>query len=201
MDYLYSLLIPFGIFWLVLAIRPYDRMVWAAENLLTVATIIALVSTYPSWPLSDLSYSLIVAFLVLHTIGGHYTYVRVPYDEITDAIVGVRPTKVFGWVRNHYDRVVHSAYGLLVAYPLYELLESYAQPLGSWSYVLSPALIMATSMIFEVLEWWMTELLGGGQGAAYIGAQGDEWDAQKDMGLAALGSVIAMMATGLLSAG
>ncbi len=91
MDYLYSLLIPFGIFWLVLAIRPYDRMVWAAENLLTVATVIALISTYPSWPLSDLSYSLIVAFLVLHTIGGHYTYVRVPYDDVTDAIVGVRP--------------------------------------------------------------------------------------------------------------
>lgn len=195
MDYLYSLLIPFGIFWLVLAVRPYDRMVWAAENLLTVATVIALVSTYPTWPLSDLSYSLIVAFLVLHTIGGHYTYVRVPYDAVTDAIVGVKPSKAFGWVRNHYDRLVHFAYGLLVAYPLFELLESYAQPIGIWSYVLSPALIMATSMIFEVLEWWMTELLGAGQGAAYIGAQGDEWDAQKDMGLAALGSVIAMIAT------
>jgi putative membrane protein len=57
---------------------------------------------------------------------------------------------------------------------------------------------MASSMIFEVLEWWMTELLGGGQGAAYIGAQGDEWDAQKDMALATLGSIITMVVTALL---
>jgi putative membrane protein len=72
------------------------------------------------------------------------------------------------------------------------LFERYAQPVGYWSYFLSPMLVMATSMIFEVLEWWATEILGGGQGAAYLGAQGDEWDAQKDMALATLGSIITM---------
>jgi len=197
MDYLHLLLIAFGVFWLSLAIRPHDRQVWIAENSLTIVTVVALLWTYPSSPRSNLSYTLIVGFLVLHTIGGFYTYVRVPYDEASHAVLGVRLSKIFGWARNHYDRAVHFAYGLLVGYPLFELLELYARPVGAWSYVLSPALIMASSMIFEVLEWWMTELLGGGQGAAYIGAQGDEWDAQKDMALATLGSIITMVITAL----
>ena len=199
MDYLYRLLIPFAVFWLVLAWRPHDRRVWIAENSLTVMTVVAMLWAHPTWPLSDLSYSLIVAFLVLHTIGGHYTYVRVPYDDATHAVVGIRISGVFGWVRNNYDRVVHFAYGVLFAYPLFELLELYAQPVGYWSYLLSPALIMATSMLFEVLEWGVTELLGGGQGAAYLGAQGDEWDAQKDMALATLGSLITMGATAVMA--
>lgn len=197
MDYLYLLLIPFGIFWLWLAVRPHDRLVWAVENAFTAIAIALMLWSHRAWPLGDLSYTLIVGFLVLHAIGGHYTYVRVPYDEAAHAIVGVHPSKLFGWVRNNYDRVVHFAYGLLLAYPFFDLLESYAAPRGMWSFVLAPALIMATSMIFEVLEWWITEWLGGGKGAAYIGAQGDDWDAQKDMGLAALGSIIAMVATGI----
>lgn len=195
MDYLYFLLIPFGIFWLVLAASPHDRLVWIAENAFTAIAIALVLWSHRAWPLGDLSYTLIIGFLALHGIGGHYTYVRVPYDEAARAIFGVHLSKVFGWVRNNYDRVVHFAYGLLLAYPFYELLELYARPRGMWSLVLSPALIMATSMIFEVIEWWITVLLGGGKGAAYIGAQGDEWDAQKDMGLAALGSIIAMIAT------
>lgn len=198
MDYLYFLLIPFGIFWVLLAARPHDRLVWVAENVFTVIAIALMLWSHRAWPLGDLSYTLIVGFLVLHTVGGHYTYVRVPYDEAAKAIVGVDPSKVFGWVRNNYDRAVHFSYGLLLAYPFYDLLESYVLPHGIWIFVLSPALIMATSMIFEVLEWWITELLGRGKGAAYIGAQGDEWDAQKDMGLAALGSIIAMVVTAIL---
>lgn len=198
MEYLHWLLIPFGLFWFALALRPHNRAIWIAENSLTVVSVGFLLWMSPSWPLSELSYTLIVAFLVLHTIGGFYTYVRVPYDEATHVMLGVRLSKVFGWARNHYDRAVHFSYGLLVAYPLFELLERYARPVSGWSYVLSPALIMASSMMFEVLEWWVTELLGGGQGAAYIGAQGDEWDAQKDMALATLGAVVAMFITFIL---
>ena len=106
---------------------------------------------------------------------------------------------LFGWTRNHYDRLVHFGYGLLIAYPAYELLERYASPAGAWSYVLSPALIMATSAAFEVIEWWAAELLGGPAGSDYVGAQGDPWDAQKDMALATVGAVIAMVATVILS--
>jgi len=195
MAYLHWLLVPFVSLWLLLAIRPHDRTVWIAENILTVATVAAMLATYERWPLSDFSYTLVVAFLVMHIIGGYYTYVRVPYDEVTHAMFGIRLNRLFGWARNHYDRVVHFAYGLLLAYPFFELFERYAQPIGHWSYFLSPMLVMATSMIFEVLEWWATEIMGEGQGAAYLGAQGDEWDAQKDMALATLGSIVTMTVT------
>lgn len=198
MAYLHWLLLPFSALWLLLAIKPHDRSVWLAENVFTVATVAAMLATYERWPLSDFSYTLTVAFLVMHIIGGHYTYVRVPYDDVTHAVFGVRLNRLFGWARNHYDRVVHFAYGLLLAYPFFELFERYAQPVGYWSYFLSPMLVMATSMIFEVLEWWATEILGEGQGAAYLGAQGDEWDAQKDMALATLGSFLTILVVYLL---
>ena len=117
-----------------------------------------------------------------------------PYGRLATAVSGAEPGAK-GYMRNHYDRLVHLCYGLLVAYPLFEMLERYAQPGGWWSYALSPALIIATSALFEIIEWWAAALLGKGSGAAYLGAQGDEWDAQKDMGLAALGSLIAMAVT------
>jgi putative membrane protein len=198
-DYPHWLLAVFSLFWLALAVRPHDRVVWLTENALTVTAVAALTATYASWPVSNLSYSLVGAFLVLHTVGAHYTYARVPYDAVAKVRAGVELSKLFGWTRNHYDRVVHLAYGLLIAYPAYELLERYAEPAGAWSYVLAPALIMATSMAFEVIEWWAAELLGGGVGSDYVGAQGDTWDAQKDMALATGGSIVAMFMTALLT--
>lgn len=199
MDYLFWILAAFSIFWLALAIRPHDRVVWLTENALTVATVIALVATYPRWPVSDLSYSLIAAFLVLHTIGGHYTYVRVPYETVARALLGFGLGDRLGWRRNHYDRLVHFSYGLLIAYPAYEMLERYAQPTGAWSYLLAPALIMASSMAFEVFEWWAAVLLGGGAGTDYLGAQGDEWDTHKDMGLATVGAIVTMFVTAVVN--
>ena len=199
MNYPLWLLAAFSLFWLILAIRPYDRVVWLTENALTVAAIGALTATHAFWPVSNLSYSLVTAFLVLHTIGGHYTYVRVPYDTVFQALFGFALNERLGWERNHYDRLVHLCYGLLIAYPVYELLERYAQPAGTWSYFLAPALIMASSMVFEVVEWWAAELLGGGAGSDYLGAQGDEWDAHKDMALATGGAIVAMLGTGIMN--
>lgn len=198
LSYFQMVWLGFALVWLVLAIRPHDRQVWLAENVLTVVSVGVLLATAADWPLSDMAYTLIVIFLILHTIGSHYTYVRVPYDDVIRALAGLEVNRSFGWLRNHYDRLVHFAYGLLLAYPFYELLERYSGVAAGWSYVLSPALIMATSMVFEVFEWWASELLGGGAGAAYLGSQGDEWDAQKDMALAALGSMITMLYVGII---
>jgi putative membrane protein len=193
MDYFHILLTGFGLFWLLLALRPHDRRVWLAEHVLTVISIAAMLAVHRYWPLTDFSYSLIFAFLFLHSIGAYFTYVRVPYDATARWLVGREISRSFGWVRNHYDRLVHFAYGLLLAYPLFELTERYAQPATGWSYFIAISLIMASSMLFEVFEWWASALLSKGEGAAYVGAQGDEWDAQKDMALATLGAVIAMV--------
>lgn len=199
MDYPHWLLAAFGLVWLTFAVRPHDRIVWLTENVFTAIAIVTLVWTHHDWPVSDFSYSLVFVFLVLHTIGAHYTYARVPYFAVAEARSGVALIGFFSWRRNHYDRLVHFAFGLLIAYPAFELLERYAGPAGAWSYVLSPALIMATSMAFEVIEWWAAELLGGPAGSDYVGAQGDPWDAQKDMALATGGSIIAMVATAILA--
>ncbi len=197
MDYPHWLLAAFCLFWLTLAIRPRDRVVWLTESALTIVVVVALASTYFSWPLSNFSYSLVAAFLVMHTIGGHFTYARVPYDVFLNAQFGLELHKRFGWSRNHYDRLVHFAYGLLITYPFYEMLERYAEPNGIWSYFLAPALIMASSMVFEVFEWWAAEALGGDAGSDYVGSQGDAWDAQKDMALATGGSILTMIVTAL----
>jgi putative membrane protein len=196
-DYPHGLLAAFSLFWLALAIRPHDRTVWMTENAFTILTVVGLAATYSNWPLSNLAYSLVAALLVLHTIGGHFTYVRVPYDALWNSVFGFKLSQKLGLKRNHYDRLVHFAYGLLVAYPTFELLQRYARPAAAWSYVLSPTLIMASSMLFEVIEWAAAELLGEGAGSDYVGTQGDEWDAQKDMALAAAGAILAMIATAI----
>jgi putative membrane protein len=198
-DYPHWLLTAFSLFWLALAIRPHDRTVWMTENAFTVATVIALTATYPNWPLSNLSYSLVAALLVLHTIGGYFTYVRVPYDAVSKALFGFKLSERFGWKRNHYDRVVHFAYGLLIVYPCFDMLERYARPAAAWSYMFAPTLIMASSMVFEVIEWIAAEMLSKGEGSAYVGTQGDEWDAQKDMALAAVGAIIVMIVTAFVA--
>lgn len=199
MDYPHWLLVAFSLIWIALAIRPHDRSVWLTEHVLTLVSVVALAVTYPGWPLSDLSYTLIAVFLVLHTVGGHYTYARVPYAAVAKAHFGLKLGEPTGWTRNHYDRVVHLAFGVLITYPLYELLERYAQPTGAWSLFLAPVLIMASSMAFEVFEWWAAELLGAGAGLDYLGSQGDDWDAQKDMAMAAGGSIIATGVVAILT--
>lgn len=198
MDRFHWMLATFAVFWLALAIRPRDRVVWAVENLFTVAAVATLLSSHATWRLSDLSYGMLFGFLALHAIGAHYTYVQVPYAAAWCALGGRSAAGSAGTTRNHYDRCVHLAYGLLVTYPCLEMLERTARPAGAWPYVLAPALIMASSLAYEVIEWWAANVLGRGQGAAYIGAQGDEWDAQKDMALATAGAIVAMLAAAAL---
>ena len=195
MERFHWMLAAYAVLWLALAIRPRDRVVWTVENLFSAAAVATLLSSYATWPLSDLSYGSLLVFLAMHAVGAHYTYVQVPYGGVLRMLTGSNAAATNEPGRNHYDRVVHLAYGLLVTYPCLEMLERYARPAGAWGYVLAPALIMASSLVYEVLEWWASHVLGKGQGAAYLGAQGDEWDAQKDMALATLGAVVAMLAT------
>ena len=195
MERFHWMLAAYAVLWLALAIRPRDRVVWTVENLFSAAAVATLLSSYATWPLSDLSYGSLLVFLAMHAVGAHYTYVQVPYAGVLRKLSGPHADATREPPRNHYDRVVHLAYGLLVTYPCLEMLERYARPAGAWGYVLAPALIMASSLVYEVLEWWAAQVLGRGQGAAYLGAQGDEWDAQKDMALATLGAIVAMLAT------
>lgn len=185
----------FALLWIVLAINPHDRQDWALENLLAVIGIGYLLFTARRFPLSRVSYTLIFLFFCLHSVGAHYTYAEVPYDAWFESIFGTTFNAVMGWERNHFDRLVHFSYGLLIAYPIREIFHRVAQVRGFWGYFLPLDVAMSTSMLFELFEWAAAEIFGGDLGVAYLGTQGDVWDAHKDMGLATLGAIIAMTVT------
>ena len=189
----------YAVFWAALAIDPHDRGDWALENVMVVVAAVLLFFSYKRVLLSRISYTLIFIFLGLHAIGAHWTYSLVPYDETFHATTGYSFDEWMGWQRNHYDRIVHLAYGLLLAYPIRELFLRVAEVRGFWGYFLPVVLTMAASMFYELVEWWAAEVFGGELGMAFVGAQGDVWDAQKDMSLATLGALIAMGVTALIN--
>ena len=130
---------------------------------------------------------LMTAFRMLHAIGAHYTYAEVPF--------GFWLQHSFGLSRNPFDRLVHFAYGLLLIYPLRDLLMRLAGVKGFWSYYLPVSGMLAQSGLFELIEGAVAQMVNPELGTAYLGAQGDEWDAQKDMMAALTG---AMMMAGII---
>ncbi len=197
--FLLILTILFAIHFLLLAIAPHDRADWALENVIVVAFVILVAFTYRKFPLSRISMTLIFIFLLLHEIGAHYTYAKVPYDDFWQNWFGYSLNESLGFERNHFDRMVHFLYGLLLAYPIREVFIRIANARGFWGYFLPLDLTMSTSMIFELFEWGAAEFFGGDLGMAYLGTQGDVWDAHKDMGLASLGALLAMSITAAIN--
>jgi putative membrane protein len=108
----------FGLWWIAMAISPSYRADWVLENVLSVAAVTGLVLTHRRFPLSRVSYTLLFVFGCLHTLGAHYTYAEVPYDDWWMSLTGTSFNALLGWERNHYDRFVHFTYGLLIAYPV-----------------------------------------------------------------------------------
>jgi putative membrane protein len=124
------------------------------------------------------------AYMVLHIIGTHYTYSEVPLGDWLKNLLGLS--------RNHYDRIIHFSFGLLMAYPMREIAVRIGSVRGFWGLYVPVEFVLAFSALYEILEWLIAVIFGGDLGIAYLGTQGDQWDAIKDMALAGLGSVIAM---------
>lgn len=189
----------FLLVWAALAIAPLDRKDWALENALVIFIVPVLVLSRKKLPLSRISYTAIFIFLCLHEVGAHYTYAKVPYDAWFSSLTGSTLNGLLGLERNHFDRLAHFSFGLLLAYPIREVFLRVADVRGVWGYYLPLDVTMATSMLFELFEWGAAELFGGDLGVAYLGAQGDVWDAHKDMALATLGAIIAMLLTAAIN--
>lgn len=185
----------FAVVFVVSGIAPISRGTWVLENLLAVGLVTWLGLTARRFPLSRVSYTMIFAFLVMHEIGAHYTYSLVPYDEAAQRFLGVSVTEALGLTRNHFDRFIHFVYGLLFTYPIREIFLRIVDVRGIWGYLLPINLTMSTSMIYELIEWGAAVVFGGDVGQAYLGTQGDVWDAHKDMAWATAGAVLAMAAT------
>lgn len=188
-----------GVF-VALAWSPSYREDWLLENVLVFVLVPFFVVTYRRLPLSRVSYVSLLLFLVLHEIGAHYTYAEVPYDEAFEAIFGRGLNDVLGWERNHFDRLVHFLYGVLITYPTREIFLRVASARGFWAYLFPLLVVMSSSLLFELIEWAAALIFGGELGMAYLGTQGDIWDSHKDSALASLGSLIASVAIAALHA-
>jgi putative membrane protein len=177
------LLSLYAVLCVILAFNPVDRPTWFAENL-TVWIIVGTLAIlwWRGVRFSNTAYVFASVLIFLHTIGGHYTFEKVPFDWVTN---------YFGFARNHYDRVAHFTVGF------------YAFAIAEWLYVKNlvknrfllftyPVFVIATiAMSYELVEWWYASGASAEAAANYLGSQGDIWDAQKDMLMDTLGAIVA----------
>ncbi len=174
--------------------QPYPEVA-LLQHLPTMIFIVASPMLLRRWPLSTAAMACIVGFLLLHTLGGRYAYSNVPYDGWVDALTGATVSDVFGWSRNHYDRLVHFAFGLLAMLPVAELARRSAMGIRG-ALLAGLAFVLAVSSLYEIFEWLLTIVAAGEMADRYNGQQGDIWDAQKDMALATLGALVAWWPVG-----
>lgn len=180
---LWLLLVLFSSLWISTLIGTTDMSNWILENILTFLFVLFLVVSYKRFKFSDLSYLLIAIYLCLHVYGAKYTYAENP--------LGYWLQDVFSTTRNHYDRIVHFSFGFLLAYPMREVFLMWLKYPKMVSWILPIEITLSVSGFYELIEWAVADIFFKAQGDAYLGTQGDIWDAQKDMFLAFFGAILA----------
>ncbi len=179
------LLLSFVVVWIWAAINPLFPHDWLLENYLVFIFVPIIIITGRWLKLSNVSYTLITIFMILHVIGSHYTYAEVPF--------GVTLQDWFNPSRNMYDRLVHFSFGFLLAYPIREVFIRLSKVKGFWAYYFPFDLTAAFSASYEIIEWITARNVDPVAGLAFLGSQGDIWDAQKDMAMAMIGAALAML--------
>ena len=177
-----ALAAAFAVFFILLGLAPVSREVWWAEVIPVLVVYLLLVAGARRFRFSNLAYALMSVWLILHTIGGHYTFANVPFGFVTD---------LFGFSRNHYDRMAHFTVGFY-AFPLAEYLWRRRLAHPAVIAVFGLTMIMAVACAYEIIEWGYAAAEGGQAGIEFLGSQGDVWDAQKDMLADTLGAVAAV---------
>lgn len=196
---LFQLMLPLATLLLLLATlwKPvYPQEQWLQQLPTVLALVGLLLSARRGW-LSNASASCLTAMLALHILGARWVYSYVPYESLCDAWFGSGPYEWFGWGRNHYDRLVHFAFGLLVTYPLAEAAVRKCRLTTMMALAFAWIAIAALSALYEVAEWLLAVIAAPEMAERYNGQQGDFWDAQKDMALAMAGSTITVVGVAL----
>jgi len=173
----------YAILFSFLAINPFSRPIWFAENLTVWIIIAVLVGLYlKEIRFSKLAYGLMFVLIYLHTIGGHYTFSLVPFDWVTN---------FFGFARNHFDRIAHFTVGFY-AFAVAEWLWTRRLVANKFLLFTYPIFLIATiAMSYELVEWIFAINATPDAAGDYLGSQGDIWDAQKDMLANILGAIFA----------
>lgn len=174
--------------------QPYPEVA-LLQHLPTMLLLIAAPLLLRRWPLSTPALACIALFLALHTLGGRYIYSHVPYDDWARTLTGTTVSDLFGWTRNHYDRLVHFAFGALSIVPVAEVARRWGSQSPRAALIAALAWVLALSCLYEIFEWLLTIIAASETADRYNGQQGDIWDAQKDMALALLGGMMAMVLT------
>ena len=180
------LLIIVLVFWVWSGIRPHDtRLTWVLETLPFMIALPVMLLTYRRFPLSDLTYTLIAIHAMILMLGGHYSYAKVP--------LGFWMEDWFGWTRNNYDKIGHIMQGFGPAIYVREIVVR-TSPLkpGKWLGVISVAVPLAFSALYEIIEW-LASLSNPTDTEAFLGTQGYIWDTQTDMFWCLIGSVVALI--------
>ncbi len=173
---------------------PYPEQTYL-QHIPTVLALAALALLAKRDPLSNASFTCLILFLLLHILGARYIYSYVPYDRWAQGLFGADLTSTFGFQRNHYDRVVHFAFGLLWVRPVREVCERWFRVPPKFARYTAFEFVLAFSLLYELFEWGLTMVLSPQDAAAYNGQQGDIWDAHKDMSLAMLGALLGLALT------
>lgn len=181
---LQACLLVFAIIWISTLIGTSNFANWCTENTLVVIFLLGLSLTYRRFKFSDLSYLLITIYLCLHVYGAKYTYALNPF--------GFWLQDTFHLARNHYDRIVHFSFGFMLAYPMRDYFKNHFGWPNWVCWVLPCEITLSFSAMYELIEWLVADIFFPSEGDAYLGSQGDIWDAQKDMGLAFTGAILAM---------
>ncbi len=176
-------LLVFGLIWISTFVGTTDMSNWILENVLVFLFLPFLFITYKRYQFSDVSYLLFCIYLCLHVYGSKYTYAENPF--------GYWLQEAFHSSRNHYDRIVHFSFGFLLAYPMREMFLRWLSYPKWVSWVLPIEITLSISAFYELIEWAVADVFFKAQGDAYLGTQGDVWDAQKDIMLAFSGAILA----------
>ncbi len=182
----------FLVFFAGSCVAPPYRQFLLMQHVPTVLAGLLLAYLSNRFAISRLSFSSIIVFLCLHTLGARYLYSYVPYDVWSEQILGIRVNDMFGFQRNHYDRVVHFSYGLLLAVPIQEFERRHLRLSVALSSVLAIEGIIATSAGYELIEWLVAIVFTPEWADQFLGHQGDMFDAHKDMALATAGATFSI---------
>ena len=175
---------------LLASIHPLELEAYLLHQAGTAFMLIMLLVCLYKIGLNFLSFNLYILFLIVHVIAAHYLYSYVPYNQWIEQIFGFHLNEVMHWSRNMFDRFVHLAYGLLlypIFYRLFQVWLPQQKPVVIFLLVIQ--FVVASSMIYEWLEWLIAIGLSPEEAENYNGQQGDSWDAHKDILLATLGAI------------
>lgn len=166
-------------------VNPYERSTWFMEVTPIFIAAPFLIWSWKKYPLTSMLYVFIAVHCIILTVGGSYTYARVP--------LGFWIRDAFHMDRNPYDRIGHFAQGFVPALIAREIfLRRGVVRSKRWSAFLAITCAMTISAVYELIEWRAAVSLG--QGAdAFLGTQGDPWDTQEDMATALVGALVAMI--------